>query len=163
MASNIIFPELYRFTQQEREYCSLIAKPLILSELKLVFDNSYTIDIPKLIEIEFPTFSEKRIIRSLRDFNNQTYIYFRKLDLDLQPSIILPLFSDCEFQCLKCHKFHKKGSDQCCSLSGGIMIKKAKLNRLTIPNNSNVENKIKEAKEEFIRLHFPDIFDTILL
>jgi hypothetical protein len=39
MSSIIIFPDLYRFSQQGREYCSLIAQPLMLSELKIMDDQ----------------------------------------------------------------------------------------------------------------------------
>lgn len=163
MTSNNIFPDLYRFKRQGREYCSLIAKPYMLSELKLSFNKCYTLQIPRLVEIEINNTTEKRIIRSFKSFEEDTYVYFKKLDLELNDFMILPLFIGCEFTCLKCKKAHKKGSNQCCSLDGGIMINKAVLSKLIIPNIDKVEETIIQTREEFMRLHFPDIFDTMLL
>jgi hypothetical protein len=163
MTSNNIFPDLYRFKTQGKEFCSLVAKPYILSELKLSFNKCYTLQIPRLIEIEINNITEKRIIRSFKNFEEDTFVYFKKLDIVLDDFMILPLFSECEFTCLKCKKAHKKGTEQCCSFDGGIMITKATLYKLIIPSFQNVENKINQTRDEFIRLHFPDIFDTMLL
>lgn len=161
--TSITFPDLYRFNLQGREYCSLVAKPFVLSELKLSFKDNYTLEVPRLVEIQINGIVEKRIIRSFRNFQNDTFVYFKKLDLNLIDFMILPLFSDCEFTCLRCKKIHKKGSNQCCNFDGGIMIDKAKLNKLIIPDIHDVENQIKLTRSEFVRLHFPDIFDTMLL
>lgn len=163
MSSNIVFPDLYRFSQQGKEYCSLIAQPLLLSELKITFSDSYTLSIPRLIELQTGQNIEKRIMRSLRDFNSNTYVYFKKLDLSLEDFMILPVFSQCEFQCLKCKVYHNKNTKQCCSLNGGIMITKATLSKLVIPDKNEVEKTIEDIRNEFILLHFPDILDTILL
>jgi len=97
MSSNIVFPDLYRFSQQGKEYCSLIAQPLVLSELKITFDKSYTLNIPRSTELQIGNHIEKRIVRSFKDFNFNTYVYFKKLDLSLDDFMILPLFSQCEF------------------------------------------------------------------
>lgn len=161
--TSINFPDLYRFNLQGREYCSLIAKPLILSELKISFNKSYTLEIPRLVDVEINNVSEKRIIRSFKSFENDTFVYFKKIDLNLKDFMILPLFTDCEFTCLKCKKIHLKDSNQCCNFDGGIMIDKAKLHKLIIPNMTDVEDKIRLTRAEFIRLRFPDIFDTMLL
>lgn len=163
MTSDNIFPDLYRFKTQGREYCSLIAQPNVLSELKLSFNKCYTLHIPRLVEVEINNISQKRIIRSFKNFKEDTFVYFKKIDLDLDDFMILPVYSECEFTCLKCKKVHKKGSEQCCSFDGGIMITKATLYKLIIPSFQNVEDKINQARDEFIRLHFPDIFDTMLL
>jgi hypothetical protein len=163
MSSNIIFPDLHRFSQQGREYCSLIAQPLILSELKITFNKFYTLNVPRLIELQIGKNSEKRIVRSFKDFNYKTYVYFKKLDLNLEDFMILPVFSQCEFKCLKCKINHSKNSKQCCNLNGGIMIEKATLTKLVIPDKDQVENTIEQIRNEFILLHFPDILDTILL
>lgn len=163
MSSNIVFPDLYRFSQQGKEYCSLIAQPLVLSELKITFDKSYTLNIPRLIELQIGNHIEKRIVRSFKDFNFNTYVYFKKLDLSLDDFMILPLFSQCEFQCLKCKIKHTKNSNQCCNLNGGIIITKATLSKLIIPDKDQVDKTIENTRNEFILLHFPDILDTILL
>lgn len=163
MSSNIVFPDLYRFSQQGREYCSLIAQPLMLSELKITFDKSYTLNIPRLIELQIGNCIEKKIVRSFKDFNSNTYVYFKKLNLTLDDFMILPLFTQCEFKCLKCKINHVKNSNQCCSLNGGISITKATLSKLIIPDNDQVEKTIESTRNEFILLHFPDILDTILL
>jgi hypothetical protein len=163
MSSIIIFPDLYRFSQQGREYCSLIAQPLMLSELKITFSDSYVLNIPRLIEIQIGKNTDKRIMRSMKDFNSNTYVYFKKLDLSLEDFMILPVFSQCDFKCLKCKIHHSKNSKQCCSLNGGIMIEKATLSKLVIPDSSEVEKTIENIRNEFILLHFPDILDTILL
>jgi hypothetical protein len=163
MSSIIIFPDLYRFSQQGREYCSLIAQPLMLSELKITFSDSYVLNIPRLIELQIGKNIDKRIMRSMKDFNSNTYVYFKKLDLSLEDFMILPVFSQCDFKCLKCKIHHSKNSKQCCSLNGGIMIEKATLSKLVIPDSSEVEKTIENIRNEFILLHFPDILDTILL
>ena len=81
----------------------------------------------------------------------------------LEDFMILPVFSQCDFKCLKCKVHHSKNSKQCCSLNGGIMIEKATLSKLVIPDSSEVEKTIENIRNEFILLHFPDILDTILL
>ena len=163
MSSIIIFPDLYRFSQHGREYCSLIAQPLMLSELKITFSDSYVLNIPRLIELQIGKNIDKRIMRSFKDFNSNTYVYFKKLDLSLEDFMILPVFSQCDFKCLKCKVHHSKNSKQCCSLNGGIMIEKATLSKLVIPESSEVEKTIENIRNEFRLLHFPDILDTILL
>jgi hypothetical protein len=75
----------------------------------------------------------------------------------------LPLFENCEFLCLNCNKLYKRDSDQCCSLSSGIIVNKADLPKLYIPKVSEINNSIKIIKNKFISLHFPDLFDKIMM
>jgi len=163
MSPNLILPELNRFTIYNNNIIAMIASPGVLSENKITFDKNYNIEIPKTIEICLEDICEKRTVTHYRDFNNNTYIQFKKLSFKTNNNLILPLYEKTEFLCLSCKKIYKQNSDRCCSLSGGILIYKTKLNKIYIPKLHDNQKSISDIKNEFTSLHFSDILDTILL
>jgi len=163
MSSHYNIPDLNRFSIHENIIFSCIASPGLFSDNKITFDKKYIINIPKIIEIDFEGSLDKRKLNWNKDFNNNTYINFKKLDYASENSIILPLFENCEFLCLNCNKLYKRYSDQCFSLSSGIIVNKADLSKLYIPKVSEINNSIKIIKNKFISLHFPDLFDKIMM
>jgi hypothetical protein len=163
MSSHYNIPDLNRFSIHQNIIFSCIASPGLFSDHKITFDKKYILNIPKIIEIDFEGHLDKRKLNWNKDFNNNTYINFKKLDYASGNSIILPLFENCEFLCVNCNKLYKRDSDQCCSLSSGIIVNKADLSKLYIPKVSEINNSIKIIKNKFTSLHFPDLFDKIMM
>lgn len=163
MPSNIVLPELYRYTVHNKNIMANIIIPGLLSETKIYFSDTYDLLIPNVIEIDLEGSCQKRTIIPYKDFKNNQYISFKKLSFESENTLILPLFSGCEFLCLKCKKLYKPRTEKCCSLDSGIQIYKGKLSKIYIPKIIDNTKAIKHVRDEFVDLHYSDLLDTILL
>jgi len=56
-----------------------LASPGILSETKFVFTNDYEIKIPNTLFVDNKGSTFRKICDNYKDFNNQTYLKFRKI------------------------------------------------------------------------------------
>jgi hypothetical protein len=91
-------------------------------------------------------------------------ITLKDFDLSIESGLIIPLFECKEFVCMSCNKIHNNKSNQCCDfINSKVHIKQAKLAKITIPSIDDYRSAIEENKKDFIRLHFPDLVDTIML
>jgi hypothetical protein len=157
-------PALYRFSQFNNEILCCLASPGILSDTKFVFTNEYEIKIPNTLFVENKNNSYRKMCENYRDFNNSTFIKFRKLDLEISVNFFIPYFKSTEFICLSCNKIHNGKTEKCCSMTNNpIKIKKVELYKVLIPEKSAISDSIMRARTEFVDLHFPDIMSTMLL
>lgn len=157
-------PDQNRFTTMNNELLCCIAHPGILSDTKFVFTGNYEIKIPSTLFVENNGNSFRKICENYKDFNNCTYIKFRKIELDISVSFIIPYFKSTEFSCMSCNKIHNGKTNKCCSLQNSpIKILKAELYKVVIPDIRNIQEEILRARIDFIDLHFPDILSTMLI
>jgi len=65
---------------------------------------------------------------------------------------------------MKCNKIHNGKTEKCCSMQySPLKITKAELYKIVIPELQDIDPLIERAKSDFIDLHFPDIFSTMML
>lgn len=162
--STTLQSNLYHINKENNFSSSIIVKFNTLSPDKFFFSNNSEIQYPRLIEFYHNNSSSKKSCHYHRDFNNSQYIYFRNFDIDDNLKYSIPLFK-CElFKCLGCGKLHNIKSKKCCSMIySPIEIIRAKLLKITIPDNYNVKFAIEENRNQFLKLHFPDLTDMIIL
>ena len=149
----------YEIDKQNNFSSSLIVKLNTLSPDKLYFTSDSFIDLPKLIEFE----DKKKTCHYHKDFNNSIYMFFRNFDIH-NSKYLLPLFSCQQFRCMSCNKLHNLKTTKCCDMiNSPLEIIKAKLIKVIIPENHMVNQAIKHNREEFLKLHFPDLTDMIIM
>ena len=77
-------PAQYRFSQMNNELLCCLASPGILSDTKFVFPIDYEIKIPNTLTVDNKGNTFRKICDNYKDFNNNTFIKFRKIELDIQ-------------------------------------------------------------------------------
>jgi hypothetical protein len=141
-----------------------IIKPFILSDTCYYFTNDYKIIIPETISVVNNNKEIKKTISYNYCFDKSLVITLKDFDLSTESGLIIPLFECKEFVCMSCNKLHDLKSNQCCDFNDSkIHIKKAKLVKITIPSIEDYREAVEQNKKDFIRLHFPDLVDTIML
>ena len=157
-------PALYRFSQMNNELLCCLAVPAILSDTKFVFSNDYQIKIPSTLTIENRGNTLRKICEYYKDFDNHTYIKFRKIELDISVGFFIPYFKSTEFLCMSCNKLHNGKTNKCCSMTNNpIKLIKSELYKIEIPNVFDIPHSIIRARTDFVDLHFPDILSTMLI
>jgi hypothetical protein len=157
-------PALYRFSQMNNELLCCLAVPGMLSDTKFVFPNDYEIKIPSTLTVDNKGNTIRKICDNYKDFNNQTYIKFRKIELEISVDFFIPYFKSTEFLCMSCNKLHNGKTNKCCPMTHNpIKLIKAELYKIEIPNVFDIPESIKRARTDFIDLHFPDILSTMLI
>lgn len=106
-------PAQYRFSQINNELLCCLASPGILSETKFVFTNDYEIKIPSTLFVDNKGTTFRKICDNYKDFNNQTYLKFRKIELDITVDFFIPYFKSSEFLCMSCNKIHNGKTNKC--------------------------------------------------
>ena len=160
----MLLPSLHRFIISNNEILGCIASPGILSDTKLVFTKDYSIMVPSTIIVECNDTIYRKICTSNKDFSGNTFIRFKKIELDYTIQYLFPHFRSNDFTCMSCNKLHNGKSFKCCSLENSpVKINKAELYKIEIPHISSVNPSILRARTNFVDLHFPDILSTIIL
>jgi hypothetical protein len=146
------------------ELLCCLASPGILSETKFVFTNDYEIKIPSTLFVDNKGTTFRKICDNYKDFNNHTYLKFRKIELDITVDFFIPYFKSSEFLCMSCNKIHNGKTNKCCPMTNNpVKLIKAELYKIEIPNVFDIPHSIIRARTEFIDLHFPDILSTMLV
>lgn len=157
-------PAQYRFSQMNNELLCCLASPGILSETKFVFTNNYEIKIPSTLFVDNKGTIFRKICENYKDFDNHTYLKFRKIELDITVDFFIPYFKSSEFLCMSCNKLHNGKTNKCCPMTNNpIKLIKAELYKIEIPNVFDIPHSISRSRAEFIDLHFPDILSTMLI
>ena len=157
-------PSLHRFIISNNEILGCLASPGILSDTKLVFTKEYSIMVPATILVECNGTSFRKICSTHKDFSGNTFVRFKKIEIDYTVQYLIPHFRSNDFICMSCNKIHNGKSSKCCSLENSpIRINKAELYKIEIPHVSQVNSTIIKARSNFVDLHFPDILSTIIL
>lgn len=154
---------LFEINYQNNYAYSCIIKNNFLSSNKLYFTKGSTINLPKLVEVYNDNTKKKKVAHYHKDFHYNQYIYLSKTEID-KDKFLLPFFELSEFKCLACNKFHNTKTEQCCQmLNSSIEVISGKLTRCHIVDDTNFKPTLAHIREEFLRLHFPDILDKIIL
>ena len=157
-------PALYRFSQMNNELLCCLAVPGMLSDTKFVFPYDYDIKIPSTLTVDNKGNTFRKICDNYKDFNNHTYVKFRKIELDITVDFFIPYFKSAEFLCMSCNKLHNGKTNKCCPMtSNPIKLIRAELYKIEIPNVFEIPNSIQRARLDFVDLHFPDILSTMLI
>lgn len=160
----MLLPSLHRFIISNNEILGCIVSPGILSDTKFVFTKEYSIMVPSTIVVECNGTSFRKICHTNKDFSGNTYIRFRKTELEYSVQYFIPHFRSNNFTCMSCNKLHDGKTSKCCSLENSpIKISKAELYKIEIPDITLVNQSIVRARSNFVDLHFPDILSTIIL
>ena len=156
--------QLYHITKENNFSSSLIVKLNTLTPDKFFFSTDTELELPRIIEFSYNNSITKKTCHYHKNFENSHYIYFRNFDIDNKYKYLIPLFK-CElFKCMSCGKLHNIKSKKCCSMvNSPIEIIKAKLLKITIPNTNSVKFAIEENRNQFLKLHFSDLMDMILV
>ncbi len=156
--------DLNRIYNIPKNIVAVIIKPFILSDTCYYFTDDYKVIIPKTISVVNNGKETKKTITHNYCFDKSLMITLKDFDLSIESGLIIPLFECKEFVCMSCNKIHNNKSNQCCDfINSKVHIKQAKLAKITIPSIDDYRSAIEENKKDFIRLHFPDLVDTIML
>lgn len=146
---------------QNNLFVSCIVKINTVLPNKFYFTKDSKLEIPRIIEVEN---IDKRTCSYNKDFNQNIILSIKKYKIDNNPYLIVPFFKSTNFMCLSCNRIHTSKSEQCCDLGTSLIrLNQAKLYKIAFPDKDQTEQCIQNSREEFIKLHFPDILDTILL
>lgn len=157
-------PSLCRLSILNNEVFCCIASPGQISDNRFVFAPDYQIMVPNTLLVENGDLQLRRMCDKIKDFNNRTYVKFRKTELNTKSNLVIPYFKSTEFLCMKCNKIHNGKTEKCCSMQySPLKITKAELYKIVIPELQDINPLIERAKSDFIDLHFPDIFSTMML
>lgn len=156
--------QLYNFSRQKNEIIVKIASPNLLSPEKYIFNKDYKINSKRIIDVYDGTNTFRKSCKVYRDFSNSTYVSLKSFDLSFKSKMIFPIFYNTNFECVSCKKIYDKNiKSKCCNLASPIIISSADLKGLYVPPTDDYNYNLNFSKEEFIKLHFPDIFDNIIL
>ena len=159
-----LLPGLFKIELWNNQFVSSIVQKNIIAPNKFYFTDECKIEIPRLIEVVNNSESIKKTCTHYKNFDNTYIISCSKTNIDLSSKFLIPYFTSNKFKCLSCNKIHDGKTDQCCSLEKSVVcLEQAKLYKIEIPKLSEVESSLIKSKEEFARLHFVDILDTIML
>lgn len=146
-----------------KNYCCIINSNLLNCN-KFYFTKDSNITISRLTNFFINDSKIRKITNYHKSFDNNYFIYFNNFDLENNLTYAIPLFECKEFKCLSCNKIHNSKSMKCCSFSSSVIsIQQASLNSLYLCKNEDFLKTLEIVKEEFIKLHFPDVLDKILL
>jgi len=156
--------EIYNINKENNFSSSCIVRFNTLTPDKFFITAQSHLELPRIIDFNINNSKSKKACHYHKDFSNSNYIYFRNYDIDKNLKFLIPLFQCSLFKCSSCNKIHNAKSNQCCDLiNSPIEIVKAKLIKITIPDNENVHQSIEDNRKEFLKLHFPDLTDMIIM
>ena len=148
---------------KNKNYCCIIDSSLLNSN-KFYFTGDSILHINKLTNFYLNDIKVRKTLNFHKNFKNSYFVYFSNFDIEKDFTYAIPLFECKEFICLSCNKVHNNKSFKCCSFSNSIiLIKEATLISLYLCKADEFSNTLKMVKNEFLKLHFPDVLDKILL
>lgn len=153
---------LYQIYSDKKYSFSYIVKLNTLTPDKLLFTKNSNLEFPKLLDFQIRDINSKKSCHYHKDFHDSSIIYFKNFDIQ-NSFFIFPLYK-CElFKCLSCDKIHNSKSKICCDLlKSPIEIIKAKLIKMII-YEENYHDCIILSRKMFLKLHFPDLTDMIII
>lgn len=158
-------PENYYKIFDERTFgFSCIVKLNFLTPDKFYFSEESKIEIPRLINFSVMSWRKiKKICYHHSNFDKSIFLYFKNFDLE-NAQYAIPLFECKKFRCMSCNKIHNGKSTKCCDmLNSPIEILDAKLIQITLPKVNEINEKLAYNREKFLKLHFPDFTDMIIV
>lgn len=155
---------LYEMNVSNRYNYSCIVNIDFLSPNKLYFTRDTVVNVPSLIIIDADGTKSKKQCHTHYDFDKNIFLYFLKFDIQEKYKYSIPIFKCKKFKCLSCNKNFDSKSVQCCSLiNSPLQIIECTLEKLILSTEFDYKNCLKKAHDEFIKLHFPDLLDKIML
>ena len=157
-------PQLNKLSIHKNQLMICVRQNYILTDNKFYFDENSIYNQSKIIEIQQGDYLDKRTCNYNKDFNDREYLSIKNFKINPEVDLIIPYYECDSFLCIKCNKLHNRKSNKCCSFNNSpILVKKFKIKKIVFPLKSNVEEELRNAKDEFINLHFPDFLDRIMI
>jgi hypothetical protein len=161
---SLSLPNLFKIDSWKNQLVSTIIQKNIVAPNKFYFTDDCKIEIPRLIEVVNKDTTIKKTCTYSKNFTDSYLLSISNNNLDYSSKFLIPYFSSNKFKCLSCNKLHDGKTDKCCSMEKSVvLLEQAKLYKVEIPILSDIEKTLQESKEEFVRLHFVDFLDTIML
>ena len=152
--------EIFRY---KNKIISRVAKTDEISIEKFLFTKNSEISVNRIIHVFQNAKRHDKTCTFYKDFKSNLYLQFLNLELD-ECKYVFPRFNCKSFKCLSCNKVHTKNSTQCCSMKKSVIeIIKADIKEIVVTSESEAHEYLKDSRDAFIALHFPDLLDTILL
>jgi hypothetical protein len=156
--------DIHKIYKVKNKSISKIAEMNIITLDKLYLDTSSLISFPKIIKLIVKQNVLDKVCTYYKDFNHNIYLQFSNYDIIDNIKFAIPKYEMKSFKCLSCNKVHSNNSSKCCSLENSIIqVLEAEIKFIYLFDEEDVKLYIKDYREEFVNLHFPDIMDRILL
>ena len=142
---------------------SRVTKINEISVEKFYFTINSEITVSNIVHIYYNNERHDKTCTSYRDFENNLYLQITGYDLP-DCKYIFPKFKCKTFKCLSCNKIHTKNSTKCWSMINSIIeVVNCEINEIIVTSDIDAHLYLRDSRDEFLSLHFPDLLDTILL
>lgn len=151
------------FPQKNKSYSCIIACDII-SYNKFYFTKDYEFSKNRIVSFIYENQVIKKSVIYHNDFNQNTFIYLNNFDIPKDVRFAIPLFECKSFTCVSCKRVHDKKSNLCCQSNNSVYkLDNFFIKNIYFSNINNFHSILSEVRNEFVKLHFPDILDKILL
>lgn len=152
-----------KITRYQSKIISKVTKINEISLEKLYFTKTTEISVANIIHIFSNNEQHDKTCTSYKDFDNNLYLQFSGYNLP-DSKYIFPKFRCKTFKCLSCNKIHSKNSTKCCSMTNSIIeVINCEIKEIVATSDTDTYLYLKNSRDQFLSLHFPDLLDTILL
>lgn len=152
-----------KIARYKTKIISRVTKINEISLERFYFTKTSEISISNTIHVYYNNERYDKTCTSYRDFDNNTYLQFSGYNLP-DSKYIFPKYICKSFKCLSCNKIHSKNSTKCCSMANSIIeVINCEIKEIIATSEIDTHSYLKNSRDQFISLHFPDLLDTILL